>query len=74
MLEVPDGADVARVDHQRLTALVASEDLRAGLTESVRYRLREAAWRDEAIAVLSRRMAELSSDTQTERLMQGRDS
>ncbi|WP_432793905.1 hypothetical protein [Rhodococcus ruber] len=60
-LEVPEGIDPAEAGHQVLSALAVREDLRAGLTESARHRLREAVWREEAIAVLTRRIGELSS-------------
>lgn len=60
-LEVSEGMDLATAEHQVLSALASREDLRAGLSESVRHRLREATWRDEATRVLERRIAELSS-------------
>ncbi|WP_245207788.1 hypothetical protein [Rhodococcus gordoniae] len=60
-LEVPEGVDQAEARHQVLSSLAVRKDLRAGLSESVRYRLREAEWRQEATEVLERRIAELSS-------------
>lgn len=60
-LEVPDGIDAAAAGHQVLSSLAVREDLRAGLSESVRYRLRDAAWGAEATGVLERRITKLSS-------------
>lgn len=62
-LEVPDGVDAAVAGHQVLSSLAVREDLRAGLSESVRHRLLETAWREEATEVLNRRIAESSSPT-----------
>ena len=60
-LEVPDGIDATEAGHQALSALAVREDLRAGLSESVRFRLKETLWREEVTEVLDRRIAELSS-------------
>ncbi|MGW0024715.1 hypothetical protein [Rhodococcus sp. NPDC003383] len=60
-LETPDSIDAAEAGHQVLSALAVREDLRAGLSESVRFRLKETLWREEAAEVLERRIAELSS-------------
>lgn len=59
-LELPDGVDGATLTHQQLRALAVKEDLPAGLNDAVRAQLRDLAWRDEAVAVLTRRIAELS--------------
>lgn len=67
-LEVPGGVDAAGSGHQVLSALAVREDLRAGLSESVTYRLRAANWRDEATEVLYRKIAEASSATRAHEL------
>lgn len=68
-LEAREGIDVAAAGHQVLSALAAREDLRAGLSESVRYKLRDTAWREEATEVLDRRIAELSSRARAHELI-----
>ncbi|MGW5075793.1 hypothetical protein [Rhodococcus sp. NPDC004095] len=60
-LELPDGVDEAALTHQQLRSLAVKEDLAAGLNVAVREKLRHPAWRDEAVAVLSRRINELSA-------------
>ncbi|MFC9790208.1 hypothetical protein [Rhodococcus sp. NPDC127528] len=59
-LELPDGVDGGALNHQQLRTLATGEDLAAGLNDAVRAQLRDLDWRDEAIAVLTRRIAELS--------------
>ena len=73
-LELPEGVDGANAGHEVLGALAVKEDLRAGLAELVRSRLREAAWREEAVAVLVRRIAELSVHAQADQLIKRLDS
>ncbi|WP_397519219.1 hypothetical protein [Rhodococcus pyridinivorans] len=68
-LEVPDGIDPASAGHQVLSSLAVREDLRAGLSESVRHRLRENAWREEATEVLERRIGDLSGPTRAHELV-----
>ncbi len=58
-LELPDGVD-ASLGHSDLRALAVREDVAAGLNDAVRDQLRDPAWRDEAVAVLTRRIADLS--------------
>jgi len=67
-LDVPDGVDAVEAGHQVLSALAAREDFRAGLSESVAYRLTDANWRYEATEVLHRRIAESSSSTRAHEL------
>lgn len=59
-LVLPDGVDEGVLTHPQLRALAVKEDLPAGLNEAVRGKLRDPAWRDEAVAVLTRRISDLA--------------
>lgn len=61
-LELPDGVGEAGLSHQEIRRMVLREDLAAGLTEDVRAQLADPAWREEAIAVLLRRIGEKAPD------------
>ncbi|MGW6694943.1 hypothetical protein ACWF62_14345 [Rhodococcus sp. NPDC054953] len=58
-LELPDGVDEAGHTHGQLQSLAVRQDVAAGLNAAVREQLRDPGWRDEAIAVLTRRIDEL---------------
>ena len=68
-LEVPSGIDPAEASHQELSALAVRQDLRAGLAGVVQRKLQDAVWREEAEAVLLRRIATLSSPARAYDLM-----
>lgn len=61
-LEVPEQVESETAGHQKLRALTVKKNLRAGLSDSVQSRLTEPAWKAEAVAVLARRAAQLSSE------------
>lgn len=61
-LEVPEQIDATTAEHQKLRALTAKKNLRAGLSGSVQLYLNDPTWKGEAVAVLARRGAELSSE------------
>lgn len=59
-LELPEGVDEASLGHQQLRALAVREDLAAGLNDAVRALLLDPDWHAEAVAVLTRRIGELT--------------
>ncbi|MFD1811794.1 hypothetical protein [Rhodococcus gannanensis] len=60
-LHLPAGIEEAGLTHQELHKLAVKDDLAAGLSEAVREKLGDPLWRDEAVAVLTRRIAEVSA-------------
>ncbi|UOT04494.1 hypothetical protein MPY17_01615 [Rhodococcus opacus] len=62
-LELPDDVKEEGLTHQQLRRLAIKEDLAAGLNEGVREQLRDPLWRDEATAVLTRRISELAGSS-----------
>lgn len=69
-LGIPENVDGATADHQALRALTIKEDLHTGLSEPVRTHLQDSAWKAEAVAILARRVRELSSEAQVKHLVE----
>ncbi|WP_137725576.1 hypothetical protein [Prescottella subtropica] len=59
-LHLPEGVDSASVTSRDAKSITRSDGLKAGLSVSVRSRLKNDAWRAEATAVLLRRINELA--------------
>ncbi|MDG3012628.1 hypothetical protein G4X40_21030 [Rhodococcus sp. D2-41] len=59
-IDAPPGVDLASPSHQQVRALVRRDDLAAGLSDAARVQLQDEEWRQEAIAVLARRIDELA--------------
>lgn len=59
-LEMPDGVDESSLSHPQLRSLASRVDLAAGLNDAVCTQLRDPDWIAEAVAVLTRRIEELS--------------